>query len=143
MNLTNGDAPAPVAQEKINTNIVTLTRFLTEEQSKHPEATGDFTYLTTPPPSLPSDAFPSQSLTNTSTIKPPMPRPPILLQINRLLHPPRHPHQPHRPRRLLKHHRRRPKKTRRHRQRPLRRRHAHVREVPPLGLGRGRKMSGI
>ena len=29
--------------EKINTNIVTLTRFLTEEQAKHPEATGDFT----------------------------------------------------------------------------------------------------
>lgn len=31
------------AEEKINTNIVTLTRFLTEEQTKHPEATGDFT----------------------------------------------------------------------------------------------------
>jgi hypothetical protein len=30
--------------EKVNTNIVTLTRFLTEEQAKHPEATGDFTY---------------------------------------------------------------------------------------------------
>ena len=30
--------------EKINTDIVTLTRFLTEEQSKHKEATGDFTY---------------------------------------------------------------------------------------------------
>lgn len=29
--------------EKINTEIVTLTRFLTEEQSKHKEATGDFT----------------------------------------------------------------------------------------------------
>lgn len=29
--------------EKINTNIVTLTRFLTEEQAKHKEATGDFT----------------------------------------------------------------------------------------------------
>jgi fructose-1,6-bisphosphatase I len=29
--------------EKINTNIVTLTRFLTEEQVKHKEATGDFT----------------------------------------------------------------------------------------------------
>lgn len=27
----------------INTNIVTLTRFLTEEQVKHKEATGDFT----------------------------------------------------------------------------------------------------
>jgi fructose-1,6-bisphosphatase I len=31
--------------EKVNTNIVTLTRFLTEEQAKHPEATGDFTYV--------------------------------------------------------------------------------------------------
>jgi hypothetical protein len=30
-------------QEKINTDIITLTRFLTEEQSKHKEATGDFT----------------------------------------------------------------------------------------------------
>lgn len=39
----NGEA-VPVAQEKINTDIVTLTRFLTEEQSKHKEATGDFTY---------------------------------------------------------------------------------------------------
>jgi fructose-1,6-bisphosphatase I len=28
---------------KVNTNIVTLTRFLTEEQTKHKEATGDFT----------------------------------------------------------------------------------------------------
>ena len=40
---TNGnDAPE---MEKINTNIVTLTRFLTEEQAKHKEATGDFTLL--------------------------------------------------------------------------------------------------
>ena len=38
----NGEA-VPVAHEKINTDIVTLTRFLTEEQSKHKEATGDFT----------------------------------------------------------------------------------------------------
>lgn len=30
-------------QEAINTDIITLTRFLTEEQSKHKEATGDFT----------------------------------------------------------------------------------------------------
>lgn len=37
--------------EAINTNIVTLTRFLTEEQAKHKEATGDFTYVL---PSLPS-----------------------------------------------------------------------------------------
>lgn len=32
-----------VQNEKINTDIVTLTRFLTEEQAKHKEATGDFT----------------------------------------------------------------------------------------------------
>lgn len=31
--------------EKVITNIVTLTRFLTEEQAKHKEATGDFTLL--------------------------------------------------------------------------------------------------
>lgn len=31
--------------EKINTDIVTLTRFLTEEQTKYKEATGDFTYV--------------------------------------------------------------------------------------------------
>ena len=39
---SNGNAPVP---EKVNTNIVTLTRFLTEEQAKHKEATGDFTLL--------------------------------------------------------------------------------------------------
>ena len=39
---TNGDTG--VGQEKINTDIITLTRFLTEEQAKHKEATGDFTY---------------------------------------------------------------------------------------------------
>jgi fructose-1,6-bisphosphatase I len=38
----NGDGQGP-EMEKINTNIVTLTRFLTEEQVKHKEATGDFT----------------------------------------------------------------------------------------------------
>lgn len=31
--------------EAINTDIITLTRFLTEEQAKHKEATGDFTLL--------------------------------------------------------------------------------------------------
>ena len=31
--------------EAINTDIITLTRFLTEEQTKHKEATGDFTYV--------------------------------------------------------------------------------------------------
>lgn len=38
--LKSDDGPT----EKINTDIVTLTRFLTEEQTKHKEATGDFTY---------------------------------------------------------------------------------------------------
>lgn len=33
----------PVGHENINTDIVTLTRFFTEEQVKVPEATGDFT----------------------------------------------------------------------------------------------------
>ena len=41
----NGDNPPPVGQEKINIDIITLTRFLTEEQHKHKEATGDFTYV--------------------------------------------------------------------------------------------------
>jgi fructose-1,6-bisphosphatase I len=40
---TNGDEPVTGQTEKINVDIVTLTRFLTEEQSKHKEATGDFT----------------------------------------------------------------------------------------------------
>ncbi len=38
---TNGNE----SNEKVNTDIITLTRFLTEEQSKHKEATGDFTYV--------------------------------------------------------------------------------------------------
>jgi fructose-1,6-bisphosphatase I len=43
-NGSNGNAEGgPVGTEKINTDIVTLTRFLTEEQVKHKEATGDFT----------------------------------------------------------------------------------------------------
>lgn len=39
---SNGE-PGPAGQEKINTEIITLTRWLTEEQTKHKEATGDFT----------------------------------------------------------------------------------------------------
>jgi len=42
---SNGNEGGPVAQEKINTDIITLTRFLTEEQTKYAEATGDFTLL--------------------------------------------------------------------------------------------------
>jgi fructose-1,6-bisphosphatase I len=41
---TNGDVQkSGSGTEKINIDIVTLTRFLTEEQTKHHEATGDFT----------------------------------------------------------------------------------------------------
>lgn len=47
MNGSN-DEGGPVGQEKINTDIVTLTRLLTEEQTKHKEATGDFTYVVRP-----------------------------------------------------------------------------------------------
>jgi fructose-1,6-bisphosphatase I len=38
----NGHGDGAV-QEAVNTDIVTLTRFITEEQAKHREATGDFT----------------------------------------------------------------------------------------------------
>ncbi|KAJ5632567.1 hypothetical protein N7490_008906 [Penicillium lividum] len=43
--MANISNPAPVGQENINLDIVTLSRFLTEEQTKHPEASGDFTLL--------------------------------------------------------------------------------------------------
>lgn len=42
--------------EKVNTHIVTLTRFLTEEQAKHKEATGDFTYAPAPSKSAGTDS---------------------------------------------------------------------------------------
>jgi len=42
---SNGNGQVTGTTEKINTDIVTLTRHLTEEQSKHKEATGDFTLL--------------------------------------------------------------------------------------------------
>ncbi|KEF58288.1 fructose-1,6-bisphosphatase [Exophiala aquamarina CBS 119918] len=44
----NGDSnghSTGTGTEKINLDIITLTRFLTEEQAKHKEATGDFTLL--------------------------------------------------------------------------------------------------
>ncbi|KAK3675978.1 Fructose-1,6-bisphosphatase [Recurvomyces mirabilis] len=41
----NGSEGGAVGSEKINVDIMTLTRFLTEEQTKHKEATGDFTLL--------------------------------------------------------------------------------------------------
>lgn len=43
--MASSGANPSVQHEKINTEIVTLTRFLTEEQVKHKEATGDFTYV--------------------------------------------------------------------------------------------------
>lgn len=43
----SANAGTAVGQENINTDIITLTRFLTEEQLRVPEATGDFTYATT------------------------------------------------------------------------------------------------
>ena len=39
----NGNGNGHPASAEVNTDIVTLTRFLTEEQAKHAEATGDFT----------------------------------------------------------------------------------------------------
>jgi len=42
MATSNGESSGPIP-EQINTNIITLTRFLTEEQVKIKEATGDFT----------------------------------------------------------------------------------------------------
>ena len=39
----NGHQIPPAESATVQTNIVTLTRFLTEEQAKHKEATGDFT----------------------------------------------------------------------------------------------------
>jgi len=42
-NGANNEGLPPAGREQINTEIVTLTRFLTEEQVKHHEATGDFT----------------------------------------------------------------------------------------------------
>jgi fructose-1,6-bisphosphatase I len=41
----NGEANTGTGTEKINLDIITLTRFLTEEQTKHKEATGDFTFV--------------------------------------------------------------------------------------------------
>lgn len=41
----NANGESGFGSEAINTEIITLTRFLTEEQAKHKEATGDFTLL--------------------------------------------------------------------------------------------------
>jgi hypothetical protein len=86
-----------VQEEKVNTDIVTLTRFLTEEQAKHKEATGDFTYKSRP--SLPGSNWELTRLQIT------LPCSPILLQIDCILHPKSNFDQPYRPRRLKQHHR--------------------------------------
>lgn len=79
-NGANGTTHAPASNEQVKTDIITLTRFLTEEQAKHREATGDFTYGTiklSPAPSVhPPLILPLQ---------PPLPRPPVLFQVNRIL----------------------------------------------------------
>ncbi|KAI3272400.1 hypothetical protein CBS147309_4947 [Penicillium roqueforti] len=43
--MANPENALPVGEENIKTNIVTLSRFLTEEQTKYPEASGDLTLL--------------------------------------------------------------------------------------------------
>ena len=96
----NNAETAPGAQEKINTNIVTLTRFLTEEQSKHKEATGDFTYVFDP---LPVNIRSRTVLIPVS--KTAMPCSTILLQVNCLLHPPSQSHKSQRSCRLIQQHR--------------------------------------
>jgi len=45
MNGSGEGEAGPAGHEKINLDIVTLTRYLNEEQAKHKEATGDFTLL--------------------------------------------------------------------------------------------------
>lgn len=78
----NGGAP-PVGHEGINTDIVTLTRFFTEEQVKAPEATGDFTYvfLFSVPLIIPN--YSNAVLLDQS----PLPRSSVLFQVHCLLHP--------------------------------------------------------
>ena len=44
----NGSNGVGVGTEAIRSEIITLSRFLTEEQRKHKEATGDFTYAVSP-----------------------------------------------------------------------------------------------
>lgn len=96
--MSNSIASPPVVEERIKYDIVTLTRFLTEEQTKHKEATGDFTHA------FPPTACPIH--TDRACIQQaPLPCPPIFLQINSLLRPPCKSHQPNRPCRLFKHNR--------------------------------------
>jgi hypothetical protein len=62
-----------LAAEKVNIDIVTLTRFLTEEQAKHQEATGDFTYTLPPRSPAPANRGPACSATPSSSPSNPSP----------------------------------------------------------------------
>jgi hypothetical protein len=77
---TNGqgmvNAPGAVGSESINTDIITLTRLLTEEQLKHPEATGDFTYV----------YVVSYTVHNTDIAQALMSRSSVRIQEHRILH---------------------------------------------------------
>ena len=86
-----GEEGGPVGQEKINTDIVTLSRFLTEEQTKHKEATGDFTFVAVQSPMWFQANFPQ-------TI---VPCPPVRLQDHKLLHPKSFPYKRTKPKPML------------------------------------------
>ena len=131
--MSNPAASSPVIEEKVKYDIVTLTRFLTEEQTKHKEATGDFTHA------LPPAARPTHT-DRACLQQAPLPCPPIFFQINSLLHPPCNSHQLNRTCRLFKHNRWRPKETWRNRERSLHRRYAHFRKMSSSSLRRGRKL---
>lgn len=64
---TNGTTTPPTSTEQIKTDIITLTRFLTEEQAKHKEATGDFTYSISP---FPLPPFAANSIITASSFTP-------------------------------------------------------------------------
>lgn len=68
-NGSNGQT-APVSNEKINTDIVTLTRFLTEEQGRHKEATGDFTSAPPSPQENPTDQIATNRPNTASSATP-------------------------------------------------------------------------
>jgi fructose-1,6-bisphosphatase I len=63
----NGSGGA-VSDEKINTDIITLTRHLNEEQTKHAEATGDFTYVRTMAPLCSLDTLADLTRTASSAM---------------------------------------------------------------------------
>jgi hypothetical protein len=68
-----GESVTGAGQEKINLDIITLTRFLTEEQSKHKEATGDFTSAKPFPPRGHTDTLPDSSAMPSNSPSSPLP----------------------------------------------------------------------